>query len=506
MSTEVRNDLQSSQEAYRKKAAEQREEQDDELDRLKDNHAKEMNKERSSGEASINHIREDTRKQLESLQHQGDQRVSSERAAYDRRLQDAQRQKEYELDADRRELETRQTELHRELKTAQENEHEQVGHEQKVTQDFEKRENTRRAELLRQNSSSMDEAREHTNQVKMKNQAANQKEIEKINQEHQHVLATQQKENKEDYVRTQAQDDAHISQEKMRTSKSIEEQRSEYQKQDGLLRSRYRTAAEEENQRGQQKLNHLQKDNQEHFEQERVRGSESAQKTHDYYDKEVTRLHKDGDHEIGAQKELNDKQLRMQEAQYKAEREERMKKSETDRKKAFEVYRAQMAYDDGFYKKSLAQQKEEFDRLYWQNNMQNRDTLEDSKEKLQSELIKQKQNVIQNLGKYSDKADDPFYRMRTVDYSLSESSDMYELRAKIPEKEKDTVKVIVKEDKIVLQGQRRYNDQVNDANHKVATESYQSFREEIPLNHKVQERNIFSEWKDGVLTMKLPKA
>jgi HSP20 family protein len=68
------------------------------------------------------------------------------------------------------------------------------------------------------------------------------------------------------------------------------------------------------------------------------------------------------------------------------------------------------------------------------------------------------------------------------------------------------VKLIVKEDKVIVNGQRRFEDKIEDAASKVSTNNYQTFREIIPLEHPVREKLIDQKWENGILTLKIPKA
>jgi HSP20 family protein len=93
-----------------------------------------------------------------------------------------------------------------------------------------------------------------------------------------------------------------------------------------------------------------------------------------------------------------------------------------------------------------------------------------------------------------------------VDGRLSENDKQYVITANVPEHEKDNVKVVVKDDKVVVKGHRRFQDHLDENGKKISTESYQTFHEEIPLSHPVREKYARSSWNDGVLTVVIPKA
>lgn len=506
MSTEVRNDMQSSQEAYRQKLEETREEQESELARQKEKNAKAAAEERTSGEAAVNHIREETRQKLESLKNQGENRVNNERTTYDRRLKETQKQKEEEIGSQRQNIGNAQEESCRKIDQAHERTQEETSREQNATREFARHEDARRGEMIRQDHDDIEKSRVNVVNEKNKLDTGYHKQIQKMNNEHMRSVEALKQEHQEAVNRQAMQDDVQLHSEQDRTGKQLEQLRKEYSQREQEARTRGQTILHDESENSQHRMTELQSKDRQAFDNERVRGSQSVEKTRAYYAGSEARLHREGDDQLNSQREMNEQQLRAQDQDYHAQREDRGQKFEAEKKKAFDIYRNQMQHDDVFYRKSLAQQKAEFDRIYVQNAESNENILADSKEKLNVELIRQKQKAMQSLGKYNDKADDPFYQIKTVDYHLNEDQHMYELHAKIPEREKDNVRVIVKDNKVVLQGQRRFEDKVADEHHHLATESFQSFREEIPLSHPVLDHYISSNWKDGVLTLKIPKA
>lgn len=506
MSTEVRNDVQSSQDAYRQKLEETRDDQERELNRIKEKNNEDAAKERSHGTAAVNHIREETRQRVETLRNEGENRIGNERGTYDRRLKETQRQKEQELGALHHNLDTAEENTRAKIAQTETQSRAEISRQQQATQAFEQREEQRRAEMLRQNRNDLDKSRQSLETEKNKLADNNSNQVRKMNNEHVRVVDALRAEHQEALERQTSQDDARLHAERDHTAKQLDQEHNQFAQREAQAQEKGKTALSQEADNSQRRLNTLKHQDQQSFNNERVRGAKSVEKTRAYYADTENRLHKEGDEQVANQKQLNDQQLRMQDQDFRVARDERNKQFEADRKKAFDNYHAQMQHDDVTYRKSLSQQKNEFDRIYTKNADMNESILENSKDKLETELIRQKEKSMQNLGKYADKSDDPFYQIKIVEYHLKESPGMYELKAQIPEKEKDSVKVIVKDNKVILQGQKHFEDRVSNEHHSFATESSQSYREEIPLSHPVMERYISSDWQNGVLTLKIPKA
>jgi|GEM_PF-4753250 len=506
MSSEVRNDLQSSQEAYRQKTQEARDDHDSELSKIKEKNREAEAKERSSGEASINHIRQSTREQVDNLEQEGEQRIQRTKTSYDRRLQDMQKQRGEEQHSLRRDIE-QQRESYAEM--AKDNyEHRQAANEreEKRTRDVEQQQYKRRAELISKDQEQLSKMHHRLQEQKHKLEETNANDLEKTDKQYQNDLKRVRKESAESFEREKVADHERVDHERVSTDQRLEQQRHEAQAREKEIRDKTHQVLTQESDQHQQRITTLRKKNNEEFTREHERGIASTEVTRQHYADEVNRLHKEGDQEIGEQKTINEQQLALQKEQFKVEHDDRIQKFEADKKKAFEVYRTQLMHDKGFYKKSLDEQKNEFDKIYKQNSDENQNVVINAKAKAAEEVIKEKQKVMSTLGKYNDKSEDPFYRVQTVQYSLSESPEFYELTAHIPEKDKENVKVVVKNDKVVLQGQRRYEDKIDQADHKMTTQSFQTYREEVPLKHPVHEHYATRTWENGMLKLKIPKA
>lgn len=506
MGTEVRNDLQSAQDAYVQKRQEARDEHDAELARIKNKNREEENKERSSGEASINHIRQSTREQVDNIEQEGERRIQNTKNTYDRRLQDMQKQREQEQQTLRRDIEQQRSSYAEMAKDNYEQKRAANERETKRTQEVEQQQYKRRSELMTKDQEQISQMRQRLQEQKHKLEESNSEDLDKTSKQYQSELKRLNKENAEAFERTKAADRERVDHERVSTDQRIEQQRHEAQDREKEIRDKTRTVLTQESEEHQQRITNLRKKNNEEFMHEHERGIHSTETTREHYATEVNRLHKEGDEAITEQKSINEQQLALQKQQFKTEHEERLQRNEADKKKAFEVYRTQLMHDKDFYKKSLNEQKAEFDKLYKQNSDDNQNVIINSRAKTAEEVIKEKQKVMSTLGKYNDKAEDPFYRVQTVQYSLNESPEFYELTAHIPEKDKENVKVVVKNDKVVLQGQRRFEDRIDQADHKMTTQSFQTYREEVPLKHPVNEHYATRTWENGMLKLKIPKA
>ena len=238
----------------------------------------------------------------------------------------------------------------------------------------------------------------------------------------------------------------------------------------------------------------------------RNKGTKDLDKMRLYYDKNLKKIHRAGEEKIQIGEEdmqhkldVLDKESKAKLEQMKAAHHEEMEHNE-------ELYKKEEVLGQNFYKDSLLQQRKGYEIAYRKNIKDFEDTVRAQREILGDTLARQKKSVTQNLGKYNNRSADPFYRISEPQANLRETDAHYFVQAQIPEHEKDNVHVIVHPDKVVVAGNRRFEDEVDDESGKMATHSYQTYRQEIPLEHPVREKYAQTSYENGVLTVKIPKA
>jgi HSP20 family protein len=94
--------------------------------------------------------------------------------------------------------------------------------------------------------------------------------------------------------------------------------------------------------------------------------------------------------------------------------------------------------------------------------------------------------------------------MPTVD--ISETDAEYLIKAELPEVKKEDVKVTVEEGVLTLQGERRQEKEEKGKKYHRVERSYGSFVRSFTLPESVDEAGVKAEYKDGVLSLHLPKS
>jgi len=93
--------------------------------------------------------------------------------------------------------------------------------------------------------------------------------------------------------------------------------------------------------------------------------------------------------------------------------------------------------------------------------------------------------------------------MPTVD--ISETEGEYLIKAELPEVRKEDVKVTVEDGVLTLQGERRQEKEEKGKKFHRVERSYGSFVRSFTLPESVDEGAVKAEYKDGVLSLHLPK-
>lgn len=92
----------------------------------------------------------------------------------------------------------------------------------------------------------------------------------------------------------------------------------------------------------------------------------------------------------------------------------------------------------------------------------------------------------------------------TVD--ISETDGEYLIKAELPEVKKEDVKVTLEDGVLTLTGERRQEKEEKNTKYHRVERSYGSFVRSFSLPELVDETKVKAEYKDGVLSLHLPKS
>jgi HSP20 family protein len=123
---------------------------------------------------------------------------------------------------------------------------------------------------------------------------------------------------------------------------------------------------------------------------------------------------------------------------------------------------------------------------------------------------------MDSLRREMDGLFDRFFRLRNgngiSDWSyepqvnVAEHENGYEITAELPGMKPEDFSVEVKDDELWITGEKKEEHEEKDRTYHRVERRYGEFRRVIPLATKVDSEHIDAQYKDGVLTVKLPKS
>jgi HSP20 family protein len=99
--------------------------------------------------------------------------------------------------------------------------------------------------------------------------------------------------------------------------------------------------------------------------------------------------------------------------------------------------------------------------------------------------------------------------MRVMEWAplvdITEDEKEYVIKADLPEIKKEDVKISVQDGVLVISGERKYEKEEKGKKYHRVERSYGSFERSFTVPADAEEENVSAQFKDGVLTVHLPK-
>jgi len=89
---------------------------------------------------------------------------------------------------------------------------------------------------------------------------------------------------------------------------------------------------------------------------------------------------------------------------------------------------------------------------------------------------------------------------------IAESNDGFEVKAEIPGLNKDDIKISFEDEMLKLSGERKFEDEKKEKNYHRIERRYGKFERAFYLPKNVKTENIKAKYKDGILTVNIPKS
>ena len=499
-------DLRDTQDAFRKQSKAVREDGARELKRVREETGEQVAKETNESAAVVNHLRQDAQERIDTTRRDVDQRLTYARTQQADRYHGVKLAGEQQIDELRRDLETKEADLARA--------HREVANRRGDLQRSESQETDRvrthagqqRGEVVKGAEAEIAEVRARTQSVKSKLRQESTADVRREAEHHRGEIQNLREQHREIYRRQGEYGDTQLKAQAESDQHRLNDERQQFVVKQDNLKTTARTALAQERDEAEQRFKALNDKNSATITQEREKGRSGMEETRGYYDKEVARIHHQGDAKVAEEKTGAVEKLKLERDEGRRELEGLRRDHGEQLTKENETSRARARANQQVYRRALGQQRQEYVEAENKSRAAFETSVREQKDRYTASLVKEKTEVLRDLGRYQDRRADPFYRLVQVNGRLEETDTHYVLTAEVPEHERANVRVSVRPNQILIQGHRSFEDKVERDGGTLSTESYQTFREDVPLEHPVRERFVRQSYANGVLTVKIPKA
>ena len=224
------------------------------------------------------------------------------------------------------------------------------------------------------------------------------------------------------------------------------------------------------------------------------------------YSKDIYTTQRKGESELQGTKDKYTLELRNDENFYKEELNTEKKQFAEDQTKLQTQYELKRKDSTELQRKNLQELTKKYNEQFVQNEGQNRESFNLQKQNFLKEIYRQQQELASKATAFDSKIDDPFYQARDLNAHLTEHEGAYVLTAKIPQPEKNSYSVHVRDDKVVLESYRSNDAKIVNGGEKSETNSYQTNRQEFKLAYPVRQNMVVKQIdEDWNLTVTIPK-
>ena len=134
------------------------------------------------------------------------------------------------------------------------------------------------------------------------------------------------------------------------------------------------------------------------------------------------------------------------------------------------------------------------------------DETQSLKSRVDQELSTKRMATAQTMGTFRKKSEDPFYQIKRFDSELTEASDSFILRVKVPEYERKHFKVQVSGQELQILGTRSSDEKVEvEPGRLISTRSFQNISEHFTLGAPVDSRALIYKEDGEWLEYTVPK-
>lgn len=428
--------------------------------------------EKDRGEAAVNHIRKRNSKEIRNLNQELEQ---------------------YKVGLDERAQALNERENERQKKM--------VENSRGATNDFEARrkkvDERARADYENQIQSinkERAETNEKINKERAKIQETYNRQTTETRQEREKRLAFEKERAKADIERTRTESIQLREQEQLR-GEQIRTQ----------VKNKVEAEVDQQRARGETKLERVNQENEQKIEQAKLRGQNQEQAIMKGYGKQIETNKKVGEERLTETQSRNERQLKQVEAANQNDLKTEQEQYDARKKEMSENFQRTSQQNQEAYRKTLDRQNDQFQSVYKKNQNAQNEALRIQERQFNRRLTDLKADLAQKVERYEDRKADPFYKLQEPDSRVRETPSSYILETRIPQHERNNIKVKVQDDKAIISGTRSFVDKIDEGDRALSTNSYQTYKEEYRFEKPVSAKAIIQERDGDFLKVIIPK-
>lgn len=484
-----------------------KQEQEQKLQKLRSDFKRREAQEAESGEAAVNHIKKTTTDRIDQAREDGERLTKRENDVIQKNYADLKRRSMQQSESLEKQVSSAEEAAKNRIAQAQKSESETLRRTQQQLREYIDNQRQTREEIRKTTNDEIEETRTKGAEKVTEARARTTEQQRNFEASAKRRLEALKNQSDSSYTEAKTQADQRIVKVRQDEAEKIERERAEKNRTLNEIQLKFKDAHTTEQREGERRVRELEHENQKRVGFLRERSEQLNSQLRVEYGSEAQRL------EVEGQEDLNERQLKFDTLfkEQKIANNSRLKNLEGELQqgeiKARKTSLEHVNFEAKKLDDALKEKQHEFQQRYELSDRAGKESLQNQKESYLKALYKQKQKFDEKFGAQDRRKDDPFYQLKTFDARLTEEPNSYVLKARVPPHERESVDIIVKDDRVTLSAKRAYQSAFNSENgEKTSTNSFQTYRQDFKLDVPVEGSKAFKKIEsDGSIVVIAPK-
>lgn len=494
------------QEDFKAKKAALQAEHESELRRIRNNNRRVENEARDAGDAAVVQIKSTSEERVEAIKGGAREKIQSTADQSAKEYTDLKDRARATREMTKSEIEAERARAHETIGEIKDNQLKTIEQSQAKLKETIQKQQEAQHQLQEKSRAEFTQAQTRANKALNETKAENRARLQSEQETGRTAVAQTKTQTDEQLEATRRQGTEALTEMRRDHQKQLEAERLGSNRAVTELRSKSHDSIEQMRIDAEKRRTSLDSSQSEQLRLSRERFLDTNEKVQKEYSAETQRVQSEGEFEIESRKTNIRGDLKKQDEVYKSEKKTRAEIAERDEKRANFELRKKIDEREKLHEATLKEQHQDFETRMKRDDQTNKSSLMNQKEKYAQALYRQQREFDGKFDKVAARQDDPFYSVQSFDARLEDHDDHYVVRAQVPPHERDKVDIRVKDGKVALSASRQIEQKRSDEGVKVASSSYQTWRQELPLKMPIYREGVTKTIDpDGSIVVKIPK-